>query len=78
MPDERLDSMRQGIAPAPESPEAQQADAERREENRRHPLQMESAMGGSNDTDRPADEANLEAELNIGLEDDKTQQTSSE
>ncbi|MDP9349739.1 MAG: hypothetical protein M3P24_11460 [Gemmatimonadota bacterium] len=78
MPDERLDSMRQGIAPAPESPEAQQADAERRAENVRNPLQMESAMGGSNDADRAGEQANMEAELNIGLEDDQTQQTSSE
>ena len=72
MPDERLDSMRQGIAPAPESPEARQADAERLADNRAHPLEMESAMGGTSDSERAGDEANQHAELHIGLPDDRT------
>jgi hypothetical protein len=72
MPDERLDSMRQGIAPAPESPEAQRADAERLAENREHPLEMESAMGGSADAERAGDQADMEADLHVGLRDDQT------
>ena len=74
MPDERLDSMRQGIGAPPESPEAQRADRERREDNLRHPLEMESAMGGTSDADRPGDEADLDAALNVGLPDDHTGQ----
>ena len=72
MPDERLDSMRQGIAPAPESPEAQHADAERREDNRAHPLRMESAMGGTSDSERAGDQADMESDLHVGLSDDRT------
>jgi hypothetical protein len=70
MPDERLDSMRQGIAAPPESPEATQADAERRAEIARNPspVEMEGAMGGSSDADRPADEAALDAVRHAGLE----------
>ncbi|HEV7588267.1 MAG TPA: hypothetical protein VGO40_09130 [Longimicrobium sp.] len=69
MPDERLDSMAQGIAPAPESAEALRASARRREDNLEHPLVMESAMGGTSDADRPADEAAYEASLRAGARD---------
>jgi hypothetical protein len=72
MPDERLDSMRQGIAPAPESPEARQADAARLADNRAHPLEMESAMGGTSDSERAGDEADQDAGLHRGLRDDRT------
>ena len=77
MPDERLDSMKQGIAPAPESPEAQRADEERRAENVRNPLEMESAMGGTSDSERAGDEASMDAALRVGLADDATRQTGS-
>jgi hypothetical protein len=73
MPDERLDSMRQGIAPAPESPEARRADAERRADNLEHPLEMEGAMGGTSDSERAGDQANQDAELHAGLRDDRTE-----
>lgn len=73
MPDERLDSMRHGIGAPPESPVAQEADAERRAELARNPSPpMESAMGGSTDADRPADEAEMNADLRRGLPDDRT------
>jgi hypothetical protein len=73
MPDERLDSMRQGIGAPPESPAAQQADAERRADLRANPSPpMESAMGGSNDADRAGEEADLGADLHRGLPDDRT------
>jgi len=73
MPDERLDSMRQGIAAPPESPEAQQADRERREELLRHPVEMESAMGGTSDAERAGDQADMDAALNRGLPNDLTE-----
>jgi hypothetical protein len=72
MPDERLDSMRQGIAPAPESPEAQHADAGRRQDNLAHPLEMESAMGGTSDAEGAGDQADMESDLHVGLPDDRT------
>jgi hypothetical protein len=72
MPDERLDSMRQGIAPAPESAEARHADELRRAENRQHPIEMESAMGGSSDSERAGDDASFDAEQHVGLRDDRT------
>ena len=77
MPDERLDSMQQGIAPAPESPEAKRADEERRAENVRNPLEMESAMGGTSDAEGAGDAASLDAALRVGLADDATRQTGS-
>ena len=74
MPDERMDSMRQGIGAPPESPAAQQADEERREEIKHNPspVEMEGAMGGTSDADRPGDEANTDAALHRGLADDRT------
>lgn len=73
MPDERLDSMQQGIGAPPESPAARQADEERRADLRANPSPpMESAMGGSNDADRAGDQADMEADLHVGLPDDRT------
>jgi hypothetical protein len=69
MPDERLDSMRQGIGAPPESPAAQKADAERREQIVRDPapVPMESAMGGTSDAGGPADDVDADAILRAGL-----------
>ena len=74
MPDERLDSMKQGIAAPPESPAAQEADKERRKEmvNNPSPVPLEGAMGGTSDAERAGDEADMNANLNRGLPDDKT------
>lgn len=73
MPDERLDSMRQGIGAPPESPAAKEADAERRAEIKRNPgPPMESAMGGTSDAGRAGDEAGSDADLHRGLPDDRT------
>ena len=73
MPDERLDSMQHGIGAPPESPAAQHADEARRADLRENPSPpMEGAMGGSNDADRAGDQADMEAELHIGLPDDRT------
>lgn len=65
MPDERLDSMQQGIGAPPESPAAQQADAERRAAIAQNPspVELEGAMGGTSDADSPADEADVRAAL---------------
>jgi hypothetical protein len=69
MPDERLDSMRQGIGAPPESPAAQKADAERREQIVRDPspVPMESAMGGTSDAGSAADDVDADAVLRAGL-----------
>ena len=77
MPDERLDSMQQGIGVPPESPAAQEADAQRRAELARNPspVPMEGAMGGTSDSERAGDEADMNAALHRGLPDDKTEQS---
>lgn len=73
MPDERLDSIEQGIGVPPESPAARKADEIRKAESIRHPQTgMEGEMGGSSDVDRPGDEALLDATLRRGLPDDRT------
>ena len=73
MPDERLDSMAQGIGTPPESPAARRADEERREEIVRNPgPEMEGAMGGTSDSERAGDQADMEADLHRGLADDRT------
>lgn len=76
MPDERLDSMKQGIGAPPESPAAQEADEERRAELVRNPspIPMEGAMGGTSDAERAGDEADMNAGLHRGLPDDRTEQ----
>jgi RluA family pseudouridine synthase len=77
MPDERQDSMRQGIGAPPESPAAQQADAERQAEIARNPspVEMEGAMGGTSDVDSPGDEADLDAALGRGLREEPPAQS---
>ncbi len=79
MPDERLDSMQQGIGAPPESPVAKEADAQRRAELARNPspVPMEGAMGGTSDAERAGDEADMNAALHRGLPDDRTEQTAS-
>lgn len=73
MPDERLDSMLNGMGAPPESPEAQKADEARRADLRDNPPPpMESAMGGTSDAERAGDQADMEADLRIGLPDDRT------
>jgi hypothetical protein len=59
MPDERQQSTREGIAPAPESEIGRRADEKRREKVTHTPpeAQPDSAMGGTSDADSPADEA---------------------
>jgi hypothetical protein len=59
MPDERQESTREGIAPAPESEIGQDA-AERQRSRLIHTppeARPESAMGGTSDADSPGDEA---------------------
>jgi len=59
MPDERQQSTREGIAPAPESKVGEDAAARQQERLIHTPpeAQPESAMGGTSDADSPADEA---------------------
>jgi hypothetical protein len=59
MPDERQESTREGIAPAPESEIGQDAAERQRSRLIRTPpeAQPDSAMGGTSDADSPADEA---------------------
>ena len=56
MPDERQDSIRQGIGAPEESPEGQAAAERRRELNRDAP-EIGGGMGGTSDADSPADES---------------------
>ncbi|HEU5210112.1 MAG TPA: hypothetical protein VFU06_12030 [Longimicrobiales bacterium] len=56
MPDERQDSIRQGIG-APDESEIGQAAREKRRLRDRETPPMDSAMGGTSDVDSPADEA---------------------
>jgi hypothetical protein len=60
MPDERKDSIEQGIGAPPESPRGQQAAREREQRAARGP-EIGGAMGGTSDSDRPADEAQMNA-----------------
>lgn len=56
MPDERQDSIRQGINAPEESPEGQEAAERRRELNKDGP-EIGGGMGGTSDSDSPADES---------------------
>lgn len=56
MPDERQDSIRQGISAPEESPEGQKAAERRRELNTDAP-EIGGGMGGTSDADSPADES---------------------
>jgi hypothetical protein len=59
MPDERQESTKQGIAPAPESEIGRAADARRREEVTHEPASArpDAGMGGTSDADSAGDEA---------------------
>ena len=59
MPDERQQSTREGIAPAPESDIGRAADERRREQVTHLPQDQwpDSAMGGTSDSDAAPDEA---------------------
>jgi hypothetical protein len=59
MPDERQESTREGIAPAPESELGQEAAERQRSKLTDIPpaARPDSAMGGTSDADSPADEA---------------------
>jgi hypothetical protein len=59
MPDERLESTKAGIAPAPESEIGRAADERRRQQIIQTPPEArpDSAMGGTSDADSPGDEA---------------------
>jgi hypothetical protein len=60
MPDERLDSIRQGIAAPEESPSGTQAAEQRRQRAAEGPP-IGGEMGGTSDSDRPGDEAQMNA-----------------
>lgn len=60
MPDERQDSIRQGIATPPESPMGAAAAEARRERAGEGPP-IGGAMGGTSDADSPGDEAQMNA-----------------
>ena len=61
MPDERQDSIRQGIGAPDESRIGQDARAERERRDAETTTDMESAMGGTSDVDSPGDEAAADA-----------------
>jgi hypothetical protein len=60
MPDERQDSMKQGIGAPPESEAARQAAEARRRRNAESP-EIGGEMGGTSDADSPGDEAGYDA-----------------
>lgn len=60
MPDERQDSIRQGIAVPPESEIGKAAEEEKRKRNAAAPP-IGGGMGGTSDSDSPADEAQFGA-----------------
>lgn len=68
MPDERLDSIRQGIGAPAESPEGQSAAEERRRLAAEGP-EIGGAMGGTSDADSPGDEAQANAARFAGSDD---------
>ena len=62
MPDERLDSMRQGIQAPPESPSASAA-ARDREKKLAGEQPIDGAMGGTSDSESAGDEADMDAKV---------------
>lgn len=60
MPDERLDSIRQGIHAPPESPSGVAAEREREEETTQD-APMDAAMGGTTDSETAGQEADMDA-----------------
>jgi hypothetical protein len=65
MPDERQDSIRQGISAPQESEIGQKAAAERKRLAADGP-EIGGGLGGTSDADSAADEASKNAELNRG------------
>lgn len=61
MPDERKDSIEQGVGAPEESPKGRAAAEERARRAAEGP-EMEGAMGGTSDADSPADEASFDAQ----------------
>lgn len=59
MPDERQESTKEGIAPAPESEIGREADEQRRQQVINMPVEArpDGAMGGTSDADSAGDEA---------------------
>ena len=68
MPDERMDSIRQGIGAPAESPEGQAAAEERRRLAAEGP-EIGGGMGGTSDADTPGDEAQGSAARFAGSDD---------
>jgi hypothetical protein len=72
MPDERQDSIRQGIGAPDESAIGQDARAERARRDAETTTDMESGMGGTSDVDSPGDEAAADAaRSDVGREKEK-------
>lgn len=69
MPDERQDSIRQGIGAPPESEIGAAAAEDRRGRAAQGP-EIGGAMGGTSDADRPGDEAQFNAGQGTGLRGD--------
>lgn len=67
MPDERMDSLRQGIGAPPESPAAKRAERERLRKSSHDPP-IEGALGGTSDADTAGDEARADAERGLWRE----------
>ena len=70
MPDERMESIRQGIGVPPESPAAAKAEEERRARAAAAPP-MDGAMGGTSDAESAGDEAHMNAAMGRGTEPDR-------
>ena len=62
MPDERRDSIEQGIGVPDESPAGKRAEEERRRRAAEGP-EIGGGMGGTSDADSAADEANFDAQV---------------
>lgn len=70
MPDERMESLKQGIAADPASREAHEAEQRRERELTRSPVESDSAMGGTSDEGSAADESFHSASRNVELSDE--------
>lgn len=70
MPDERQDSIRQGIGVPKESPTGAAAEEERRKRAAEGPP-IGGAMGGTSDAERPGDEAQMNAAMREAEEADE-------
>lgn len=60
MPDERMESMREGVGAPPESPTAKRAEKERLRQISHDPP-IDEAMGGTSDAETAGDEARMDA-----------------